>query len=146
MSTSRPSKATKQKGAKIQSRTTVNPVGHTNGCSAEDKLSHNLNPSSMFAQDTSRTTGGIEQLSALDFSLSSSSASDASRTSSSKQHPSALDLSLSSMGDTSSMEKEVWQTSCISQQQQCSEKKSEPSKATDDIANPFSCTNFEFFH
>lgn len=84
----------------------------------------------MFAQDTSRTTG---QPSALDFNLSSSSASDASHTSGSKDHPSALELSLSSMDDSSSMEKEVGQTSCISQQQQCSKKESEPSKATDDV-------------
>lgn len=87
----------------------------------------------MFAQDTSRTTGSIEQPSALDFSLSSSSVSDASHTSGSKDYPSALDLSPSSMNDSSSMEKEVGQTSCISQQQQCSKKESEPSKATDDV-------------
>ena len=114
MSTSRPARVTKQKTAK-QSRTTVNPVGHPSVFSAGDKLSDNLNPSSLFAQDTSRTTGGIEQPSALDFNLSSSSASDASHTSGSK----ALELSLSSMDDSSSMEKEVGQTSCISQQQQC---------------------------
>ena len=132
MSTSRPARVTKQKTAK-QSRTTVNPVGHPSVFSAGDKLSDNLNPSSLFAQDTSRTTGGIEQPSALDFNLSSSSASDASHTSGSKDHPSALELSLSSMDDSSSMEKEVGQTSCISQQQQCSKKESEPSKATDDV-------------
>ena len=113
-----------------QSRTTVNPVGHPSVFSAGDILSDNLNPSSLFAQDTSRTTG---QPSALDFNLSSSSASDASHTSGSKDHPSALELSLSSMDDSSSMEKEVGQTSCISQQQQCSKKESEPSKATDDV-------------
>ena len=130
MSTSRPARVnTKQKTAK-QSQTTVNPVGHPNVFSAGDILSDNLNPSSLFAQDTSRTTG---QPSALDFNLSSSSASDASHTSGSKDHPSALELSLSSMDDSSSMEKEVGQTSCISQQQQCSKKESEPSKATDDV-------------
>ena len=130
MSTSRPARVnTKQKTAK-QSRTTVNPVGHPSVFSAGDILSDNLNPSSLFAQDTSRTTG---QPSALDFNLSSSSASDASHTSGSKDHPSALELSLSSMDDSSSMEKEVGQTSCISQQQQCSKKESEPSKATDDV-------------
>lgn len=118
MSTSRRARVTKQKTAK-QSRTTVNPVGHPSVFSAGDKLSDNLNPSSLFAQDTSRTTSGIEQPSALDFNLSSSSASDASHTSGSKDHPSALELSLSSMDDSSSMEKEVGQTSCISQQQQC---------------------------
>lgn len=96
MSTSKPARVTKQKTAK-QSRTTVNPVGHPSVFSAGDKLSDNLNPSSLFAQDTSRTTGGIEQPSALDFNLSSSSASDASHTSGSKDHPSALELSLSSM-------------------------------------------------
>lgn len=130
MSTSRPARVnTKQKTAK-QSQTTVNPVGHPNVFSAGDILSDNLNPSSLFAQDTSRTTG---QPSALDFNLSSSSASDASHTSGSKDHPSALELSLSSMDDSSSMEKEVGQTSCISQQQQCSKKESEPSKATDNV-------------
>ena len=130
MSTSRPARVnTKQKTAK-QSRTTVNPVGHPSVFSAGDILSDNLNPSSLFAQDTSRTT---RQPSALDFNLSSSSASDASHTSGSKDHPSALELSLSSMDDSSSMEKEVRQTSCISQQQQCSKKESEPSKATDDV-------------
>lgn len=130
MSTSRPARVnTKQKTAK-QSRTTVNPVGHPSVFSAGDILSDNLNPSSLFAQDTSRTTG---QPSALDFNLSSSSASDASHTSGSKDHPSALELSLSSMDDSSSMEKEVGQTSCISQQQQCSKKESEPSKATNDV-------------
>ena len=82
MSTSRPARVTKQKTAK-QSRTTVNPVGHPSVFSAGDKLSDNLNPSSLFA--------------------------------------------------SSSMEKEVGQTSCISQQQQCSKKESEPSKATDDV-------------
>ena len=82
-------------------------MGHPSVFSAGDKLSDNLNPSSLFAQDTSRTTGGIEQPSALDFNLSSSSASDASHTSGSKDHPSALELSLSSMDDSSSMEKEV---------------------------------------
>ena len=86
----------------------------------------------MFTQDTSRTTSGIEQPNALDFSLSSSSPGDASRTTASKEHPSALNLSLSSMGDSSSVEKEVRQKSCISQQQQCSKKNTEPSKATDD--------------
>ena len=101
-------------------------------CSTKEKLSDNLNPSSVFAQDTSRTTGGIEQPSALDFSLSSSSASDVSHAIGSKEHPSALDLSLSSMRNSSSMEKEVGQTSCISQQQQSSKQKSEPSKPTDD--------------
>lgn len=132
MSASKSMKVTKQKATKIQSRTTVNLLGYPGVCSTEDKLSDNLNPSSVFTQDTSRTTSGIEQPNALDFSLSSSSPGDASRTTASKEHPSALNLSLSSMGNSSSVEKEVGQKSSISQQQQCSKKNTEPSKATDD--------------
>ena len=81
-------------------------MGHPNAsvCSAEQL---NLNLSSVFAQDTNRTIGGIEQPSALDFSLSSTSASDASHTSGKKEHPSALDLSLSLMGDSSSVGRQV---------------------------------------
>ena len=132
MSASRSAKVTKQKATKIQPRTTVNPVGHPRVCSTKDKLSDNLNPSSVFIQDTSRTISGIDQPNALEFSLPSSSPGDASRTTASKEHPSALNLSLSSMGDSSSVEKEVGQKSCISQQQQCSKKITEPSKGTDD--------------